>query len=675
MRSKIRVGSYLTCTLAVLCMAGILGTGNAQQGKQDAVPTESEIADSIAHSRVLPLTLDNRPDFMDDNLWAQRMNSFVNSLASEAPTYKPAAHWRTLILFYPYTDTDYQLEDGAKKHYKGSLTQPQINRAVRTLNQMSGIVRRLSGGLCAMDVDLHVINRTVTFSGVENRGDSSKTRTGFQHPVFENDCAQEKKLYDDLDPHDNVIIFYYPGSIPQDLAGAGGSNGRQTFQYYQYGNEADWDPEHADKSCGGFIHEWIHGLDAYFMGRGYRCRTLHHLYHFPDGNPSTVVHYNWNWHAAILQGRMLGLTDTRYGYSRAAWMSGSISHPLPGPLPVQLLSPLPGVAMSRGCTIHFEWNPLWAPSGATGYRFRLYSADNFATPILTRDTRSARIDLPSESYKASDYLWTVQTFDGAGKLSPVGESFPIKIVSPSALPPIRFTRAAVNPSPFEINGATTVLISTSVSSPAGIRAVYHEITAPDGHVTRQPLHRESPAEDEPVWTGVIAIFSDGSPRLGGVYTQRVVAIDEAGRTSFVRSRTLIAKSFAGDPGHTVHAPIRARFLSPITLETSVAFDAAQLTDAGVAPAAGGIYPIQALIDPGVWDDTIWMEITGPDGAVQVLGLDHWYKFNGMVYGQCLLPPNETNSPVTWNLVFCLKHADDVVVRTQPMQIKQLEQVN
>ncbi len=635
------------------------GPKRAPAGKStDVLPTETQIVDSIAPVWIAPTHLSSEKDIYDRDLWIQRMNNFVNRLARETPHGKPAAQWRTLVLFYPNTDTDYEAPDGQKKHYTGSLSAEQILRVQQTLQHFPEIIRRLTGGFCDMRMDLKTIQRGVQFGGIEERGDKTKTRNGFQHPVYPDNCQSEKRLYDDPNPYDNIIVLYNPGTIQQDLGGAGGAGGGRTFQYVQYGINGNWNPDNADESCAGFVHEWIHGLDRYFMGHGYKGRSLHHLYYMPDGS-NQQTSYNWNWHAEVLQGRMMELTETRYGYSRAAWLSGSITHPLKGPLPVQLLTPLPGVTMPSGVPMRFEWNPAWAPSGATGYRFRLYSADKLAAPILSRDTTHPNLLLPTESLPVGNYVWTVQTFNADGKLSPVGETFALTVKKPTEVPPVELSRFTVNGPPVEVVGDYPfVPVRVSASSPCGLRTVYAKITYPSGRVQRLPLRKHSPNENEPTWYAKLALLPNETRDGAASCAVSFTAIDMAGRTVSVPAKKILFKpATPAPPGQLPppHPPIAARLLNPLSLEEGQATPNLKGVKFPVIPGYGGPYPVYVLIDSEHYDEDCFIEVTAPDGTVDRMGLEKWIKFNGMLYGQYLFPPNDTGKEREWKIAFGVLH--------------------
>ena len=650
--------------LASLCVG--CGPAHSQNAlANDRLPPAQAIAESIAPTWSPPNVLAKERDVYDGDLWQQRMNGYLDGLAAAPARGKVAAHWRTLVLLYPATDTDYRDTDKKIKHYTGRLRPDQVAHVVQTMRQFPAIVSRLSDGFCEMEMNLQVIDRPVQFSFVESTAEGDK----FQRPNYPEDCRPEQQRFDPDNVYDCVVVIHNPGPLIQSLRGVGGARETQIVINVQYAEDRYWNPNDANQSLGDFVHEWIHGLDSYFMGRGYKSRSMHHIYHFPG------IVYNRNWHAAMLQGKMMSLNETRYGYSRAVWMSGRIGAPLAGLLPVQLLSPLPGVVLPAGVSEHFAWNAAWSQTDATGYRFRLYAANNLKTPLLSRDTATPALTLPAATLPAGAYLWTVQNFNDAGELSPVGESFPLLIRAPAEVPGIALTALEKTSDLQKLKSSDPFPeVSVAASSVCGLRAVWMEVTYPDGRIQRLLLHKKSPNENEPVWTGLLALLFERAEKTPLHCTTRLIAIDQAGRSAALKGPDIELTAAPTDADAKPHVPITARPLNPLYLPEGSATKGLKATPLAEVPADGGPYPIYTLAGPGGWDELFWLEVISPDDTPQTTSdraaLEHWYLFNGMVYGQYWFPPNTSGHNRIWQLVFATRDKQGAIARTTPFAVTQ-----
>ena len=614
----------------------------------DTLPTAEEIKQSIAPAWV---SVPPAPaQWLTEDAWARRTDEYlaqVGRIKNVSSTTSPVATWRMLILFYPNTDSDYKTLKGETAHFTGSLSSPQIKRVQASLTKLSDVVRWHSDGFCDLQVTFKTIERPLTaFSGAEGT---------HQHPISQKDCRQEVDFYNGSIPYDSIIVLYNPGPIPQNLRGLGGGGKRGTDAQINYGNDAAWNETKPSTAVlGTFVHEWIHGLDNFFTAQGYETEKLHHLYNCRYKNGESGKY----WHSAVLQGSLIHEGDSRYGHSRAVWMSGSPRHPA-ALFPCQLTAPLPSAVFPDGAPITLRWAKTKAPSG---YRVRLYSADNRARPVMSQDTPTNFFTLPAETLKPGNYLWTVQARDGA-KLSVVGESFELFIKSPAQVSPLQITGPHL---PVRINGdGAEFRVDAGVSSPCGLSRVEAELLWPDGRTQSAWLHRRSPNEGETMWTGSFKTLPNTGAKEQRC-TVHIKATDQAGRSNASEKVVLLVGAPVPRPNARQEtAAGNAASIKLFSVVIPTQSDAPRLIQAEVTGT-----PISNLAG------NVWAEITRPDGAVDYVAVvgrgwdEGWTGFTAPRQGAYYFPPNEMNKDLAWKITYFFSDPAGKVTRSDTQTLWQ-----
>ncbi len=534
---------------------------------------------------------------LSDRKMAADVREWLSSLNQSSPATPNNAQtrvWKMLVLFYPKTDTDYYTLKKEKKRFSGTLTPYQINLALNGLRKLPGILNAVSNGYCRLDLDVKVVDRAVTFSNNSNYIATGKNRLTHQTPV-EPDTKPEVLLYNTPPIYDAQCILYNPGPVPQDLAGYGGGGPRGIDETITYGSDRDWDPRSAiSRQLSVFVHEMSHGFDGFFGSKGYQFEPLHHL---------TIPRYadlglrDTNLFVALHRGLLVHNGDARYGYSPAAWLSGTPRSPVALP-PCQLLSPLPESVLPSS-DVEVSWSPSPAPDG---YEAHFCRADNPGVSLLTIPSRRTRLRLTAGQLPSGNYIWYVQACRKKER-SLVADQFSLKIAEPATMGPIVVGQPRL--SAFEVAGnGQMARVRASVTSPAGVTGVEVEYTHADGHRQRLLLKRRSFYQGDTVWIGAIWLPENrGDARY--VSFVRIVATDHAGREGVSEPNYIAvapaAKAAPASGAERTTANSPSRVMTPIPLRS---------------PDATGITTLMAFPAMSLGSDTdgkIWAEITGEDG--------------------------------------------------------------
>ena len=490
-----------------LAVAGGLQFGQGQPTTvaptRTGLPSPEEIKEALMPTR-MPREFVATPADQPGNL-GRRIHTFLNSVADSPVKRTPVVKWRMLILFYPHTDSPYKTLEGGDRHFKGSLAADQIKTVERGLTELPALVKWHSGGLAEMELTVRTIARPVTFS-YENM-----QRLAFQYPNMEKDCKPELDQYNNP-RHDGVIVIYHPGPIPQDLRGSGRGGLGGTEARLSYGDDGMWSGLAID-NLGVFVHEWMHGLDGFFTSQRYRVEPLHHVY---------AAHYQNRWHSPMLQGRGLDRDEMMYGYSRAAWMSGTPTSRQALP-PVQPRFPAAGHQMATGRPIRFEWANTAAPSG---YQLLIYPDGAYDVPLRTISTIPMSPQAVVSDLPAGRYVYTILARDG-DKRSAVGDAVPFSVAAEASLAPIRVSKLSTEAL---VADGRAVPVMLSATSPAGIARVQASLVLADGTTMTAFLRRRSPNENESTYYGSLWLppIESTAPMRALV---RILVVDHLGRTA------------------------------------------------------------------------------------------------------------------------------------------------
>ena len=533
---------------------------------------------------------------LSDRKMAADVREWLSSLNQSSPATPNNAQtriWKMLVLFYPKTDTDYYTLKKEKRHFSGSLTPEQISLALNGLRKLPGILNAVSNGYCRLDLDVKVIDRAVTFR--DNSAWVVKGRRITHQVPDPEDTLPEVSLYNTPPKYDAQCLLYYPGPIPQDLAGFGGGGPRGLDETISYGSDRDWDPRNGFSGrLSVFVHEMSHGFDGFFGSKGYQFEPLHHL---------TIPRYgdlglrDTNLFVALHRGLLVHNGDARYGYSPAAWLSGTPRSPVALP-PCQLLSPLPESVLPSS-DVEFSWSPTPAPGG---YEVHFCRADTPGVSLLTIPSRRNRLRLTAGQLPPGSYIWYAQACKGKER-SLVADQFSLKIAEPATIG--LFVVGQPRLSAYEVAGnGQMARVRASVTSPAGVTGVEVEYTHADGHKQRLLLKRRSFYQGDTVWIGAIWL-PENRADARYVSSVRVVATDHAGREAVSEPNYIAvapaAKAATASEAERATANTPARVMVPIPPRS---------------PDATGIATLMAFPAMSLGPDTdgrIWAEITGEDG--------------------------------------------------------------
>ncbi|MCC7435634.1 MAG: discoidin domain-containing protein [Methanoregulaceae archaeon] len=427
-----------------------------------------------------------------DGRMSQPMADWLASLRQNEPRQKPASRWRALVLIYPNLDTKYMKANREVTRHT-ARADPALTETIRSsIAELPAIVRRLTGGACELQVDIHVIDRPVTL----NNDGTLEAGHSFPAPEDE-DIKPEFEMYNKPGMYDSYGYFYNPGDLPQSLAGGGGGGRNGTRFVANFGDLNRW--KKTPDFIGGFmswgqglfLHEWCHGLDGFYKHSGYQIMDLHHLYRY-----GRMGHRDKPMYVAHFQGLLTFLDSGRYGFSRSVWLSGSPRNPVEL-IPCQLTAPMPGVVLGTA-GFCLEWARTPAPDG---YVVTLRAEGlSDGTPLEFR-TRENRIQIPKGGIAPGNYRWHVQALKG-DKRSEVGDTFTLTIKSPNELTPPSVTAVAFSQPVAPGNGGM-VRLWARVTSEAGVKVAYADYLQADGTHERVRLQRRSGWAADNRWSAML----------------------------------------------------------------------------------------------------------------------------------------------------------------------------
>jgi len=237
------------------------------------------------------------------------------------PTHKTMPVWKTLLLVYPNTDVTYIDSGGIPRHLVASRARTELRKAIQTFHQSTSFAHDYSSEESLIQYDVIYVERpisTVTVMG-EN-----------VYWVSPSDTEIELDQYAPPGKYDSVLVHWvqcsqdYSQCIPSGGWGLaiGPTDWAHGATYATVANGPSWLWE-SPTSGEVWLHEWLHGVCAYYHSLGYRM---------PRGDADGGESHGYIWspttgwgefYRDLMTGRVL--EDGVYtGISPEAWRTGSI---------------------------------------------------------------------------------------------------------------------------------------------------------------------------------------------------------------------------------------------------------------------------------------------------------------------------------------------------------------
>lgn len=257
----------------------------------------------------------------------------------------PVCFYKHLLLLYPNSDISYY-QDGAGRQYTGSLTSSHQEAIVDSFKNIPYLTIDQSGNTVFSSLDIKVIGRALTTIS----------------PIFDHSYWVEPgDIQSDLDSYapegryDSVHVVWNSGPMASEYWGLGGmllgmGPKKTTYSCLIAGAEWWWvDANAVQANIGGvFLHEWLHGVCAFYRSLGYampeRDADGAELHGYTNTTPEGWAPY----YRDLMQGKVWEPSLGRYtGIGPRVWNDNSTSrhHGVYGQILTERGAPLPGVKL------------------------------------------------------------------------------------------------------------------------------------------------------------------------------------------------------------------------------------------------------------------------------------------------------------------------------------------
>jgi hypothetical protein len=175
--------------------------------------------------------------------------------------------WRSLLLIYDSIDVQIRHRSGNSRRFVYSLTGPEVRDAVGSFQQFPTLVEELTSGRASVRYEIHPVKRCLT----------SLTQMGEgMHWPSPTDAREEIDRIAAPGSFDSLFVLW-PQNNSQDGTsvrsagwglGMGASAWSNNATYATVGNAESWIwriPTVGEV----WLHEWLHGVCAYFASLGY----------------------------------------------------------------------------------------------------------------------------------------------------------------------------------------------------------------------------------------------------------------------------------------------------------------------------------------------------------------------------------------------------------------------
>jgi hypothetical protein len=175
--------------------------------------------------------------------------------------------WRSLLLVYDAIDVQIRNRSGSPQRFIHSLTDPEVRAAVSSFQQFPGLVEELTARKAGVRYGIHRVERSLTSLTEMGRG------MYWPSPA---DTREEIDRLAAVGSYDSIFVLWPQNNFQDGSSvpsagwglGMGASAWSNNATYATVGNTEAWIwqiPIPGEV----WLHEWLHGVCAYFAGRGY----------------------------------------------------------------------------------------------------------------------------------------------------------------------------------------------------------------------------------------------------------------------------------------------------------------------------------------------------------------------------------------------------------------------
>jgi hypothetical protein len=200
--------------------------------------------------------------------------------------------WRSLLLVYGALDLDLRDQSGRLQHYTHFLTDTEVRDGVHSFQQFPLLVEELTSGRASVRYDIHRVQRCL--GSLTHMGEGSY----WPSPT---DTWEEIDRLAVPDSYESIFALWPQHDRRRGTSvrsagwglGMGASDWSNGATYATVGNAESWIwqiPVVGEV----WLHEWLHGICAYFAGQGYVM---------PDGDADGGARHGY------IQSRVSGWTD------------------------------------------------------------------------------------------------------------------------------------------------------------------------------------------------------------------------------------------------------------------------------------------------------------------------------------------------------------------------------
>jgi hypothetical protein len=175
--------------------------------------------------------------------------------------------WRSLLLVYDAIDVQICNQAGSSQRFFHSLTEREVRDGVCSFEQFPTLAKELTSRRASVRYDIHRVERCLT--SVTQMGEG-------MHWPSPTDVREEIDRLASVGTFDSIFVFW-PQNNSQDGTsvrsagwglGMGASAWSNNATYATVGNAASWIWQ-IPMVGEVWLHEWLHGVCAYFASLGY----------------------------------------------------------------------------------------------------------------------------------------------------------------------------------------------------------------------------------------------------------------------------------------------------------------------------------------------------------------------------------------------------------------------
>jgi hypothetical protein len=175
--------------------------------------------------------------------------------------------WRSLLLVYDTIDVQIRNRAGSSQRFIHSLTGPEVRDAVGSFQQFPTLVEELTSGKASVRYEIHRVERCLTSLTQMGEGMYWPSPTDTREEIDRNAAAGSFDSVFVLWPQNNLQNGTSVRSAGWGL-GMGASAWSNNATYATVGNTESWIWQ-IPMIGEVWLHEWLHGVCAYFATLGY----------------------------------------------------------------------------------------------------------------------------------------------------------------------------------------------------------------------------------------------------------------------------------------------------------------------------------------------------------------------------------------------------------------------